>query len=394
MSDELQIPPVVDLGALLQPISDEFPSGESLRYSGLYDEIAEARRADDTLDKGQWQAEQKVADFRRVIELAEPALTSRTKDLQVAAWLCEALIKQHGFAGLRDGLQLISGLHENFWDTLHPEIDEGDMEGRANAVAWIDALGALAVKGVPITAGEGLSYIGWEDSKRFDIPENLDSLDSGEQERFAELKVQAERENRVTGNRWRKAVAATRRAFCETTNYALDECFAALDQLNRAVDEKYDRNQAPSLGQLKKSLEDVQIQVKRLLEEKRREEPSESDAADEMETSADGNGGYIDGEAFTASASGPVRSRKEALKRLGEVAAFFQRTEPHSPVSYLVQRAVKWGNMPLDSWLQDVIKDESVLFQLRETLGLNTQGESSTGYSDTSSDYSESSDYQ
>ena len=46
------------------------------------------------------------------------------------------------------------------------------------------------------------------------------------------------------------------------------------------------------------------------------------------------------------------------------------KSEPHSPVSYLVQRAVKWGNMPLDSWLQEVIKDEIVLANLRETLGV------------------------
>jgi type VI secretion system protein ImpA len=57
---------------------------------------------------------------------------------------------------------------------------------------------------------------------------------------------------------------------------------------------------------------------------------------------------------------------------LGDIADFFQKTEPHSPVSYLVQRAVKWGNMPLENWLQDVIKDESILAQLRQTLGFNT----------------------
>ena len=45
MSEELQKPPVVDLDVLLQPISDENPSGESLRYSGIYDEITEARRS-------------------------------------------------------------------------------------------------------------------------------------------------------------------------------------------------------------------------------------------------------------------------------------------------------------------------------------------------------------
>ena len=134
MSEILQKPPVVDLDVLLQPISDDNPSGESLRYSGIYDEISEARRADDNLNQGAWQSELKVADYRRVIDLAVPALSSQSKDLQIAAWLSEALVKQHGFAGLRDSLKLMAGFQENFWETLHPEVDEGDQEGRANAV--------------------------------------------------------------------------------------------------------------------------------------------------------------------------------------------------------------------------------------------------------------------
>jgi len=38
----------------------------------------------------------------------------------------------------------------------------------------------------------------------------------------------------------------------------------------------------------------------------------------------------------------------------------------------LIERAVKWGNMPLESWLKDVIKDESVVSQVRQILGFNT----------------------
>ena len=70
------------------------------------------------------------------------------------------------------------------------------------------------------------------------------------------------------------------------------------------------------------------------------------------------------------SADGAIAGRADALRRLADIAAFFQKTEPHSPVSYLVRRAVKWGNMGLETWLQEVIKDQTVLVQLRETLGV------------------------
>jgi type VI secretion system protein ImpA len=78
--------------------------------------------------------------------------------------------------------------------------------------------------------------------------------------------------------------------------------------------------------------------------------------------------------------TGAINSRQDALKRLTEVSEFFRKTEPHSPVSYLVSRAVKWGNMPLEAWLQDVIKDDNVIHQLRQTLGFET-GQADDGYS-------------
>lgn len=374
MSEELQKPPVVDLEALLQPISDENPSGESLRYSGIYDEITSARRADDTLNRGDWQEELKIADYRAVIDLAVPALTSQSKDLQIGAWLSESLVREYGFPGLRDSLKLMAGLQENFWDTLHPEIDEGDMEGRANAISWMDDQTSFALKQVPITAGSRYSYSDWEDSKRFDFPDNIESLDAEAQERWADLRAQAENERRVTAEMWRKAKAQTRRQFCEETNYALDECTEAFTELNRVIEEKYDRNQMPGLSAMKKALDDIKAQVKKLLEEKRAEEPDESDfqEAGEAESSANGASGTATG-GFGVS-GGAVQNRADALRRLAEIATFFQKTEPHSPVAYLVQRAVKWGNMPLEGWLRDVIHDENVLYALRQTLGLDTEG--------------------
>ena len=388
MSEDIQKPPVIDLEEFLQPISEENPSGDSLRYTGEYDEIAEARRADKDVAQGDWQHELKSADFRKVIEAATGALKNKTKDLQIAAWFSEALTNEYGFAGLRDSLKLVAGLQENFWETLFPEIDEGDMEGRANALEWLDRETALAVKRAPITAGEGLSFWDWEESKQFDIPENIETLDSADQERYNELKEQAEKENRVTGVRWRKAKTQTRRGFCEETAFVLEECWTEYENLNRVMEEKFDPKQLPGLHELKKTLDDIKSQVKKLLDEKKLEEPDE---ADEIS----GNNGETaeetyaeDGSVMVRVSKGAINSRQDALRRLTEVSEYFRKTEPHSPVSYLVSRAVKWGNMPLEQWLQDVIKDDTVISQLRQTLGFET-GQSDDGYSSPESYYGE-----
>ncbi|MGI8544386.1 MAG: type VI secretion system protein TssA [Aridibacter sp.] len=375
---ELSKPPVIDLKSLLKPISGENPSGESVRYSGVYDEITEARRADEDLAQGEWQVELKIADYKKVIEAAIPVLETETKDLQIAAWLSESLVRENGFAGLRDSLKLLSGLQRKFWDTLFPEIDEGNMEGRANALAWVDEEAAFSIKKAPITNGEGYSFFDYEDSKKFNIPANLESLAVEEQEKFKKLEEQARKENRTTAAQWEKSLSASKRAFYEELNIAIEECWTAHNALNQLIEEKFEINQAPSLGNLKKTLENIQLQTDKILQQKREEEPDPveesevSEEAEEAESETSSNKGK-------SSIGGTINNRREALKELEKIASFFRQTEPHSPVSYLVNRAVKWGNMPLDSWLQDVVKDGTVLGQLREILGFNTSLEGNDG---------------
>lgn len=71
-----------------------------------------------------------------------------------------------------------------------------------------------------------------------------------------------------------------------------------------------------------------------------------------------------------SAAGGAITNRKVAFERLKEVADFLRKTEPHSPVSYLVNRAVKWGDMPLESVLAELVKNTDVRKQILETLGL------------------------
>src|SRR4030095_2829328 len=85
----------IDVEALLAPIPGENQAGESLQYQGTHDEIREARRADDDLEQGDGKRDLKVADWRQVSSLATDALSEKTKDVQICAWLTEALVKLH-----------------------------------------------------------------------------------------------------------------------------------------------------------------------------------------------------------------------------------------------------------------------------------------------------------
>lgn len=369
--------PLLDFDRLLAPVSEDRPSGESLQYSGLFDEIREARRADDVLEQGDWKRELKVADWDEAVALATDALLTKTKDLQIGAWLAEGLTMLHGFAGARDGLKLMKGLHEQFWETCYPEIDEGDMEGRANVLSFLDRQVALSLRKAPLTRAPGMnfSWLEWNESRPFDIPESVAGpLDGDAQSRLSELKRQAVEENKTSGEDFRKARSSTPKAFYEDSSKALAQAWDEFQGLDRVMDEKFGR-QTPGLGELKKAIEEVRRVVDAILKEKRALEP---DAKAAGGVPAAPEGGAEAGGAVVyrvAGPSGPIRSRGEALARLGEVAEFFRQTEPHSPVSYLVQRAITWGQMPLETWLADVIKDTNVLDGIKETLGIRAPTE-------------------
>jgi type VI secretion system protein ImpA len=82
------------------------------------------------------------------------------------------------------------------------------------------------------------------------------------------------------------------------------------------------------------------------------------------------------GAASAGATGGPITTRDQAYRQLREVAEFLRRTEPHSPVAPLLDRAVKWGSMSFESLVQDVVKSEDARQQIGELLGLRPTDQS------------------
>ena len=363
-------PATVDIESLLLPISDDRPAGEWL--PDVHGLIEQARRSDDDLPQGEWKRETKVADWRAVIKIATEALAAKTKDLKTAAFLVEALVKEHGLPGLRDGLRLLRELHERFWESLHPEIEDGDLEGRIVPIEWLNGKLPACVKEIGVTRSrDGVVYslLQWEESRAV---ENL-----GRQN--AEARDRAIAEGKLSGEQFDKAVAFTPRAFYEGVLEDLDTAGEEWSALDRVIDEKFGRD-APSLVEVRKSLEQCRELVYPILKRKRELEPDKAVAPHAPADRSAGVAQPTQAAKPTKAADGtgdvvPIEplDREDALHRLAAVSTFFRRTEPHSPVAYLVERAVHWGGMPLDQWLREVINDDAVLARVRETLGLRDQ---------------------
>lgn len=371
--------PVLDMAKILSPVPGDNPAGVNMQYSELYDQIREARRSEVSIEP-EGTREIKAADWKSVLELTTDALTGKTKDLQIAVWLAEAMIKQYQFAGLHDALRILIILHEHFWEHLYPLPDEDDLEARANLMAWISRQAGNAIKEIRLTSmagGDNFHFLQWEDSKLFDIPDKSDNLGAEELYKITQLREQAALEKKITGEQWRLAKNRTSRSFYEQLDELLRLCRDEFNKLDDLMDRQYGR-QTPGMGDLKKSLEEIHSLVDRLVKEKRAAEPDTAITPSGERGAAAGDTGIPFPGPDTpnpASYAGPIASREDALRRLNDIALFFRKTEPHSPVSYLVQRAVHWGQMPLSRWLEDVIKDTAVLESLRETLGLKTDGE-------------------
>ena len=157
---------------ILTPIPGDNPGGANLRHAPIYDQIKEARRQEDSGPQGDWEHEIKSANYKQVVQLTQDTIATKSKDLQLAVWLAEALIYQEHLPGLCAGLTLLQGLIESFWDSLYPELEDGDAEFRATPLEWLGnyfdpskgSSPAMAVRRIPITKS-GLDWFQYKTSR-------------------------------------------------------------------------------------------------------------------------------------------------------------------------------------------------------------------------------------
>ncbi len=278
---------MIDIDSIMTPIPGENPAGEDLRYTEVYDSIKEARRADDDFDLGDWSHEIKTSDWNEVIRLSVEALTQKTKDLQIAAWLTEALTKEQGFEGLSVGLKIIAGFLETFWDHLYPEIDEGDLDYRVGPLEFLNKNLWLAIKEIPVTDSKvttGYSWLKWEESRQVgydkDILNQYGDVDEHKKARRDEMLA----EGKLKADDFDLAVAASSRDFYEKLKDLIDLCQEEFEHLDNVVDEKFGK-EAPRLSEIKGAISDCNVLITKILKEKKALEPEpETSDQDSSET--------------------------------------------------------------------------------------------------------------
>jgi type VI secretion system protein ImpA len=338
-----------DLETLLACVPGDSPAGDGSAYiRGLRDQFQELRREErpEDFDDATRPPVLKKPDWPGVVALAEKTLRAQTKDLRVACHLVEGWTQVDGFAGLARGLELIRQLIEQCWDRLNPPLEnDDDGESRAEPLANMldDPIRGISlpttVRLIPLIGSGGASYSlnHWTRLREDPSPEAQDERSRA----LARLDVDA--------------MAAR--------GEDLDLCLQTVDSLVAAMDGAMGAS-APALSNLKSALEECRVLLQGEIAQK---SPAPPDSPTDEEAA--------DGPELPGGAAGPERamnSREQAYAQLERAASLLSQLEPHSPVPYMIQRAVQFGRLPFPRLMEQLIRNEGVLSELNRELGVES----------------------
>lgn len=350
-------PRTIDVELLLAPVSEAAPCGTNIRddfspaspYFKLRDSRHAARAAERRADT-EGESPALLPEWRAILDIAPKVLVERSKDLEVTVWLIEALVRTQGFAGLRDGFSLARGLVEKYWSGLHSLADE---EGVATKVAPLTGLNGQDAEGtliqplrkVPLTKrGDEGPFAVYHYDQAFALSQITD----------AAARARREQAGVVTLERFTAAVNASGGMFYIALIEDIQESIAELDALTKALDECAGPAAPPSSAirnALQGILDTVQRFSKDLVERAR---PAVAEAVPEGAVAPNGSGTKSEG---VDNSMGPIRNREDALRVLLQVAEYFNKHEPHSPISTSLQEIVRRARLPFSELLAELLPD-------------------------------------
>jgi type VI secretion system protein ImpA len=332
---------LLDVDRLSAPISTAFPSGRDLRagagatlYFRLKDLRSTARAEERNIEPSQpFRLSPAWAEVRT---LALEALERETHDLEILAWLAEAELRLHGFAGLGRCFELIFRLVEESFESLH-SIDSDSLADRVAPIAGLNGIngeGALIqpIRLSPLVPGRGFFACSLWEFKLSQRPT--------ETVRRKELKQAA----------GEAGLSAMRAHLADVEN-----CISAFRKMTAALDARCGA-EAPASSAIRNVLDEVRLAIINLagIGREAADVPPGPDRALKVQ-----DGPSAEALAIPAG-FGAIRSREEAFDRLIEVADYFRRSEPQSPLSAALDTVVARGRMDFAELLAELVQDEHV----------------------------------
>lgn len=344
-------PATIPVEQLLAPLSDDAPVGENLRldsspaaaYYSLKDKRSTARAAE---RRAEIDAASSAfpSEWQHVLSLATELLATRSKDLEVAAWLTEALVRVKGFAGLRDGFALCRGLVERYGDTFWSL--EDDEEGAATRFAPLAGLNGVGTEGTLLQPIRKVPVAMSQEGSVF-APYHYDDARAIAQIEDADTRARREAGAAVTMERFMAAVETTGGQFYVDLMADIDEALAALAALGAVLQERVGRD-APPLTDIRSALSAVHDTVEYFSKDIVARTLVREGPGVEPDSGATGT---------KRRSGGGVGGREEALRTLLQVAEYFKQHEPHSPIATSLEELVRRARLPFSELLAELVPD-------------------------------------
>ncbi len=367
-------PEILDFPKLLAEIAGDNPAGPDPRAEGGpvsdYHAVRDARLANRAAER-QLLADSSAPppDWKPVLQRGSTILAGKAKDLEVAAFVVEALVRLHGFAGLRDGFRLARELIERYWDRLYPLPDEDGIETRLAPLIGLNGAegeGTLIspILCVPLTDGDARLAC-------YQVRQALAT---------AQVKDEAARARRVqegspSMEQVQQAVAQTPREFFATLVQDLTDSQDELGKLSAALDAKCGAN-APPTSNLRTALAACREALEQVAASKL---PAPETAQPATPVAANSTTAPQVAAAPVVPANG-IMTRDDAFRVIQNVADYFRKAEPHSVISYSLEQVVRWGGLSLPALLSELITEDSSRRQLFRQVGIRPKQESSNEY--------------
>ncbi|GGF34656.1 type VI secretion protein [Aliidongia dinghuensis] len=326
-------------------------------YFRLRDARSEGRAQERIADNDPTATDDGFRHWTAVRELAIAALAAETKDLEIAAWLTESLVRCDGLAGLVVGAELLRGLVERFWErNLFPPPDEDGLEGRLAPIAGLDGEGGNGAllqplrKLVMFERGDGTPVSFWQFEQSEDVAALADTARKNQRlaagvPPFAELEAEA----RGAGRPMLAAMVAD-----------AAHAIAAWRALKTALDAAAGRD-APALGRVLDLLNKLHRVAARYAGL-----PAAAVEATAVEAIQAADVPVVHVQAAEAQPD-----REALLAELSRIAALFRKTEPNSPISYTLEEAIRRARLTLPELLKEMMPDAAPRAALLVGLGIN-----------------------
>ena len=369
-----------DVDAFLQPISEQHKCGEDLSFSNDFHEIKQAKTQDDILlDQGDWVTEPKQADWSFVAIKSTELLQNKTKDIRLFTWITEAWAHLYGFEGIEKGLTLSYRILEEYWLDLHPLIEEDDdLDQRLGLLQGLITQLPNLIKQVPLTTTQPFYTLADYDKRLYQ--QNLIRKSSDDFSQNDKTNVMEE---------FDLAINATHRSFQLNHFQNFQNIFEPWEKIKVVLDTLIGL-EAPSFANVDAQLSNLQITLKKIYRieavsiaqntppevvaspQQSVEQPHIQELAPTMNNQSQYS--------FQATPQSHIQNREQALVVLNQISQYFKENEPHSPVSYMLEKTIKWSQMPLHEWLNQVIKNDNPLENIQELLGVKQDSNESNNW--------------